>query len=721
MSDGRVVTFYSYKGGSGRSMTMANVAWVLATNGERVLCIDWDLEAPGLHRYFHPFLQDPDQSWSEGLIDRVWDYVQDISGDSPPPESNRFRMADCKNLIQELDLPQWNSGRSGGHLHMIGAGRQDDEYSRKVGGLDWREFYERFDGSRFLERLVGWARERYSYVLIDSRTGVADTAGICTAQLNDELVMCFVYNRQSMDGTAAVAKSVANSRAAMGKPRLSPIVVPSRVEDRADVDAARMYCSQRFASAFDRDARSILSSLRRDEVRHYPWCAFEEKLAIFEDVPGDRGSLLDTMHELVKRMSPKKPIKVASIHPEILRLVWSRAAFADPRLAELDALDDQPPEVAQLTLMRWIEEASQLDQIRPDWAMGLGEAAVKFASSSDDGIPFRLREEIAEQGLGLAKSAYHQDPSQYAVRMAFLLQARAAQYTRQRRFPEAEQALQEALRMFDGEGTPLSIWRSARVRERLAEVYANLGDFQLALDYQRQVVDILAKQDRRHGRFVADLQLPRALRNLAKLENRMGETVKALDHARSAVSLLEETSRTVLHRNPSEVISILLTSVELAVQRDPEATRKLARDALVAAERLLPEEHLSELKARLSILQTVLGRPEKDGPLDTLDRIDQSTGSSETHMAIAEARVQALRAMGRTKEAIDEILQGVSSGTLPVSVVTADWVAPAALEAGRQGELLSVLIQHLGTDGSFSEVLSHLVGRSSNDSKRGKT
>lgn len=51
---GTVVTFYSFKGGTGRTMAMANVAWILATNGKRVLVMDWDLEAPGLHRYFAP-------------------------------------------------------------------------------------------------------------------------------------------------------------------------------------------------------------------------------------------------------------------------------------------------------------------------------------------------------------------------------------------------------------------------------------------------------------------------------------------------------------------------------------------------------------------------------------------------------------------------------------------------------------------------------------------
>lgn len=33
--NGRVVTFYSYKGGTGRTMALANIAWILASNGYR--------------------------------------------------------------------------------------------------------------------------------------------------------------------------------------------------------------------------------------------------------------------------------------------------------------------------------------------------------------------------------------------------------------------------------------------------------------------------------------------------------------------------------------------------------------------------------------------------------------------------------------------------------------------------------------------------------------
>jgi len=64
---GTVYTFYSFKGGVGRSMALANIAALLAKAGRKILAVDWDLEAPGLEKYF----QTPPEAVREkpGLID----------------------------------------------------------------------------------------------------------------------------------------------------------------------------------------------------------------------------------------------------------------------------------------------------------------------------------------------------------------------------------------------------------------------------------------------------------------------------------------------------------------------------------------------------------------------------------------------------------------------------------------------------------------------------
>ena len=44
-------TFYSYKGGVGRSLALANTAALLVRRGRCVILIDFDLEAPGLDSF----------------------------------------------------------------------------------------------------------------------------------------------------------------------------------------------------------------------------------------------------------------------------------------------------------------------------------------------------------------------------------------------------------------------------------------------------------------------------------------------------------------------------------------------------------------------------------------------------------------------------------------------------------------------------------------------
>jgi MinD-like ATPase involved in chromosome partitioning or flagellar assembly len=64
------VSFYSYKGGVGRSMALANLATLLARKGRRVLMIDFDLEAPGLDS-FHEFGVEGKQ---QGVVEYAYEF-----------------------------------------------------------------------------------------------------------------------------------------------------------------------------------------------------------------------------------------------------------------------------------------------------------------------------------------------------------------------------------------------------------------------------------------------------------------------------------------------------------------------------------------------------------------------------------------------------------------------------------------------------------------------
>ena len=220
----KFVTFYSFKGGAGRSMALANVAWILAATGFRVLTIDWDLEAPGLHRYFRPFLRDTELVGSKGLIDLLWEYSDLMLSpkDTWPSDLEDPKIfADPYRYIIPLE---WPLAGGTGCVHFLSAGLQDAGYGSRVRDFDWRAFYERLGGSAFIDTFR--ERLKYDFILIDSRTGIADTSGICTLQLPDQVVVCFTYNRQSIKGAEAVAHSIITR----GRRKIALTFVATRVE-----------------------------------------------------------------------------------------------------------------------------------------------------------------------------------------------------------------------------------------------------------------------------------------------------------------------------------------------------------------------------------------------------------------------------------------------------------------------------------------------------------
>ena len=296
---GRIVTFYSYKGGVGRSMLLANIAWIFATNGKRVMVIDWDLEAPGLHRYFHPFLDDGELLQTQGLIDFLVNFSERAIREPQDsqwyvPHSNLLPYAvslDCEELL-------------GGCIDFVPAGRQDAGYSIRVNSFDWTRFYAEFGGGIFLEAVKKRLREEYDYILIDSRTGVSDTSGICTVQMPDDLVVCFTLNTQSMAGAAAVALSASNQRVGEnGRPSLRVWPVPTRLDP---AEKEKMEFSLQTAwRMFDRCLERLPPNLRenyweRIGIPYQPFYAYEEVLAAFADWPLNPKSLLPSMEALAE-------------------------------------------------------------------------------------------------------------------------------------------------------------------------------------------------------------------------------------------------------------------------------------------------------------------------------------------------------------------------------------------------------------------------------------
>lgn len=299
---GTIITFYSYKGGTGRSMALANVAWLLAENGKRVLVIDWDLEAPGLHRYFHPFLIDPELADTPGLIDFFWSYANQAM---TPPDSDSDEkylsknVADVTRNIVQLDWEFQNNGV----LDFIPAGRQDSEYAERVNSFDWNNFYTRLDGEILLEHARSHIRSQYDYTLIDSRTGLSDTSGICTVAMPDRLVAMFTLNTQSIEGVAAVLDSIAAQQNPT-KVQFFPIISRVELAEKDRLEASRRNARRLFSRFIDTSNSSMSRDYWSDaEILYQPYYAYEEVLATFGDPTGtdySENSLLASMERLTR-------------------------------------------------------------------------------------------------------------------------------------------------------------------------------------------------------------------------------------------------------------------------------------------------------------------------------------------------------------------------------------------------------------------------------------
>lgn len=317
--ESEIVTFSSHQGGIGRSMAVATVAWILAGNGRRVLAVDADLAAPGLHRWLRPFLADPELTGSPGLVDLLWEA-------GPAPDTAGYAMP------VRWEFP------GDGRLDLLPAGRQDAHYADKVSAITWQPL-------SFPDALTAAMRERYDYVLIDSRTGRDGPAGVCAP---DTLIACFTLTRPGIDGAVAAALTAA---AATGRAlRVLPVAMRVDHGERLRHHAGTSYARRRFAEA---GAEPL-----EVEVPYRAAYAYDEVLAAFGDPPARPGSVLAALERLTSGLTGHR-ITAGPELDEDVRRVWLprfTPAGDEPDDDEPDGIDlsfpddrdDPPGEVADV-------------------------------------------------------------------------------------------------------------------------------------------------------------------------------------------------------------------------------------------------------------------------------------------------------------------------------------------------------------------------------------
>ena len=273
-----ILTFYSYKGGVGRTMALANIAILLARKGLRVLIVDWDLEAPGLHRYFVGLKT---VSHNLGLLDLLLDAVE-------------LRQApDWRKYASTVTIENSTV------LTMLSAGKFDDAYEKRVLDFDWQHFFRDHNGGEILEALRQQWTTEFDVTLIDSRTGITDAGGICTVQMPDILVPVFSPNHQSLEGTKHVVQKAQSARQTLAYDRTRLLVFPllsrfdSRTEYRESQHWLRLCESELKDFYVDWLPKDItpLQMIERTKIPYVAFFSFGEKLPVVTEGTTDPESL----------------------------------------------------------------------------------------------------------------------------------------------------------------------------------------------------------------------------------------------------------------------------------------------------------------------------------------------------------------------------------------------------------------------------------------------
>ncbi len=218
-------TFYSYKGGVGRSMALLNVAYTLHTMGRHVLIVDLDLEAPGVSGFLRRNDElEPHPDDQPDVLDLLTDVLPLARWQPGSPTSPEVPVLAkyLRAVKSEKFAPPRNPRFQRTRLDVLCASDERD-YTARLAALDIAslsadDLAETGNVLReiFLRHEFQWARELdgdpqptpYDYILIDSRTGFTETSGLCIGPLADRLVIFCGLNDQNISGTAEFLKVV---------------------------------------------------------------------------------------------------------------------------------------------------------------------------------------------------------------------------------------------------------------------------------------------------------------------------------------------------------------------------------------------------------------------------------------------------------------------------------------------------------------------------------
>lgn len=246
-----IISFFSFKGGVGRTTALAAFATNLARAGKRVVIVDFDLEAPGVGTLFVP-------GGGDGTSFGVVDFLLEL----PVAPKGSIDIADYCNVCDDPGIVG-----EGSEIICVPAGKVDERFIEKLARVNYEYLYRSAaePGAQDAEtspihQLLKLLRERWNpdFVLIDSRAGLHDLGGLSLSGIAHWHVLFGLNSEQSWQGLSIAVSHLGKQEVLAGNPQRDCTLVQAMTPSpQAGRDQA--------VASFSSQAYEVFSNLYYDD------------------------------------------------------------------------------------------------------------------------------------------------------------------------------------------------------------------------------------------------------------------------------------------------------------------------------------------------------------------------------------------------------------------------------------------------------------------------
>ncbi len=170
----KIISLHSFRGGTGKSNTTANIAALLAVEGQRVGVVDTDIQSPGIHVLFG------------------------LAGEQVSHALNDFLWGKCEIAQTAHDVTSRLGADLNGKLYLIPSSIRPGEITRVI-----REGYDAQLLTRGFRRLVD--ELQLDALLIDTHPGLGEET-LLSMVISDTLVIILRPDQQDYEGTGVTVQ-----------------------------------------------------------------------------------------------------------------------------------------------------------------------------------------------------------------------------------------------------------------------------------------------------------------------------------------------------------------------------------------------------------------------------------------------------------------------------------------------------------------------------------